>query len=215
MTRAGDAIIQDDTRIEGSISNGGRIEVFGMIQGDVSTRDLVVHEGGKVIGEIRTEQLEVRGMVQGEIAVKHLLDLGETGEVIGDLRYSQLKVAPGGHLSAELRNVPPQLFGDLRLETGRGEAVALTRMDLCAVDVEDGPDKIVFTVSNARNGWLAYRDATGEPVSSFTQADIDEGRIVFVHDATHDGPEAGFEVIARDSAGATTGRARTVTVAVG
>ena len=86
-------------------------------------------------------------------------------------------------------------------------------MDLLAVDPDDRAEALTFTVTNASNGWLALDGNVRQPVTRFTQADIDVGRVSFVHDGA-DGTRASFEVIVTDDDGATSGAAQTVSVAV-
>ncbi len=50
-------------------------------------------------------------------------------------------------------------------------------------------------------------------VINFTQADIEAGRVLFVHDGG-DSTSANFDVLVADDSGATSGRAQTVTVHV-
>ncbi|MES0403790.1 MAG: cadherin-like domain-containing protein, partial [Hyphomicrobium sp.] len=50
-------------------------------------------------------------------------------------------------------------------------------------------------------------------VATFTQADLERGSVLFLHDGT-DTPDASFDVVVADKAGATSGAAQTVKVAV-
>ena len=119
----------------------------------------------------------------------------------------------GGSLSAEVRNVPPTLAGDLDLTVARGRSVAITLEDLHAVDPDDDARDLVFSVSNPRNGFVSLASAPGRPAAKFTQADLEGGRVSFAHDGTAT-QAASFDVVVTDHSGATSGRPQTVKVTV-
>jgi cytoskeletal protein CcmA (bactofilin family) len=208
-----EALIQGDTIIKGTILNAGAIDVYGYVEGNVAAQDLRVHEGGRIAGKLKVDTAEVRGTLQGEAVIKRLIRITSTGVVEGDIRYGSLALEAGGDLTAELRNIPPEIAGDLELVVSRGKAVTVTVMDLMAVDPDHGADALTFTVSNPTAGWVALTEAPRDAVTSFKQADIDAGHVQFVHDGS-DGRWASFEVVVVDGAGAASGPAQTVKVAV-
>jgi hypothetical protein len=119
----------------------------------------------------------------------------------------------GGNLSAEVRNVPPTISGDLDLSVDKGKAVRITLQDLAALDPDDAAQHLTFTVSRAKNGFVTLATDPARPVSTFTQADLERGSVLFRHDGT-DAAQASFDVVVADRAGATSGAAQTVKVAV-
>jgi cytoskeletal protein CcmA (bactofilin family) len=208
------SIISEDTVVEGKLeANGGHIDVYGYVNGDVITEHLTVHPEGKVIGSVNAENVLANGMLQGEAHVRSLINIGATGTVSGDVRYGQLAMEEGAELSANVRNIPPTLAGDLKLTVSKGKAVRLTTDDLTAIDPDDAPEDLTFAVDNMRNGFVVSLDAPKVPAQTFTQAELESGNIVFVHD----GKEAmfgSFEVSVTDAAGASSGPAKTVEVEV-
>jgi len=211
--RSRDALIQGDTIIKGTILNGGAIDVFGYVEGNVVAQELRVHEGGRLAGKLRADTAEIRGTLQGEAVVKRLFKIASTGVVEGDIRYGSISLEAGGDLSAELRNIPPEIAGDLELVVSRGQSVAVTVMDLMAIDPDHGADALTFSISNPTGGWVAVSEAPRDPVTAFKQADIDAGRVQFVHDGSS-GQWASFDVMVVDGAGAASGPPQTVKVAV-
>jgi hypothetical protein len=119
----------------------------------------------------------------------------------------------GADLSAELRNVPPRLAGDLDISVRRGRSVIITTEDITAVDPDDTPDHLTYTVTNPRNGFVSLAGQAGTPIVNFTQADIEAGRVMFVHDGG-DSTTASFDVVVADDSGATSGASQTVHVHV-
>ena len=117
----------------------------------------------------------------------------------------------GGNLSARSQR-SPSVGGDLNLEVGKGHAVPITLQTVTALDPDDAARDLKFTVTKAKHGFVALSTAPKRAVSTFTQADLEAGRVAFMHDGTN-GSAAGFDIVVADRSGATSG-ARTVTVAV-
>ncbi len=210
---AREAIIQEDTVIKGKIRNCRQMEIRGYFEGDLAAEEVLVQQGGTFFGTLKSDRADVAGSVQGEVFVKNLISIRSSGSVNGNVRYGQLAMEMGADLSAELRNVPPRLEGDLDITVRRGKSVVVTTEDVTAVDPDDTPDHLTYTVSNATGGWLALASAKGSAVSSFTQADIEAGRVLFVHDG-RGGDAANFDIFVADDSGGTSGRAQTVQVHV-
>jgi cytoskeletal protein CcmA (bactofilin family) len=206
-------VVREDTIVKGEIRNCRQMEVYGYVEGDVAAETLLVHPGGQCYGTIKTDSAEIRGTLQGDVAVTHLISIRDSGSVSGNVRYGQLAMEAGGSLSGEVRNVPPGIAGDLDLTVEKGRSVRITLEDLHAVDPDDDARHLTFTVSNTRNGFVALAGAPGKPVARFTQADLEGGRVNFMHDGTAT-KQASFDVVVADQAGATSGAAQTVLVAV-
>ena len=206
-------IVSEDTAIKGNIRNCRQIEIYGYVEGDIAAGNVLVHKGGRCYGTIRSESAEVHGDMQGDVFVKNLINIRSSGSVSGNVQYGKLALEQGGNLSAEVRNVPPLLSGDLDLAVDRGKSVRITQQDLSALDPDDSAPNLTFTVSNARNGFVTLAGAPARPISRFTQADLMGGRVAFMHDGTNT-RAASFEVVVADRSGATSGAAQTVKVAV-
>ena len=145
--------------------------------------------------------------------VKQLITIRTGGSVTGNVQYGRLAMEMGGNLSAEVRNVPPTLAGDLDLSVDKGKSVRITLQDLTAFDPDDDAQHLTFTVSRAKNGFVTLLTDPSRPVATFTQADLERGTVLFRHDGTA-GAHASFDVVVADHAGATSGAAQTVNVSV-
>jgi cytoskeletal protein CcmA (bactofilin family) len=210
---AREAIIQEDTVIKGKIRNCRQMEIRGYFEGELTAEEVNVHQGGTFYGILKSDRADVAGSVQGEVFVKNLFNIRSSGSVNGQVRYGELAMEMGADLSAELRNVPPRLSGDLDITVRRGKSVVVTTEDITAIDPDDAPDNLSYTVSNPINGCVALLNDKGTAVTNFTQADVEAGRVLFVHDGSA-GQSANFDVMVADDSGATSGRAQTVTVHV-
>lgn len=202
-----------DLVIEGDVVSTGQVTVGGRVQGNLSARSVVIGESGGVYGSLRAENAEVHGDVQGDVTVRGLIRIGQTGSVTGKVEYGKIAMDQGGALSAEVRNVPPHMAGDFALSVDRGGAVPITTMDLTAFDPDDDAKDLTFTVTKPTNGFVALASAQTTAISMFTQADLESGRVVFVHDGAS-APTAGFDTIVSDAKGATSGQLQHVSVSV-
>jgi cytoskeletal protein CcmA (bactofilin family) len=206
-------IIREDAFLKGDIRNAERIEVFGYVEGEIAGNALIIQPGGRCFGKVRVETADVRGTLQGDVLVRQLINVRSSGEVAGNVKYGRLAMELGGTLTAEMRNIPPSIAGDLDMSVDRGQAVRITLQDLSAIDPDDSADHLTFTVSQLRNGFITLATDPARPIEAFTQADLEQGSVLFHHDGT-DEPLAGFAVVVADHAGATSGAAQTVKVAV-
>ena len=209
----GHMTIAPGTEFTGQVRGGERVEINGSADGTIVTKVLVVGQGGRFQGSIKVDTAEVHGELRGDVTVRHLLTIGVTGDVEGDIQYGQLALASGANLVADLRNVPPELFGDFELEVERGGQAVITPADLKATDADDGADALTFTATNLLHGHIAHSSAPDAPLAQFTQADINAGSIVFVHNGAVTN-NAGFDVVVADAQGATAGPVRPVLVRV-
>jgi hypothetical protein len=151
--------------------------------------------------------------MQGDVRIKQLISIRNSGSVSGNVKYGRLAMEEGADLSATVRNVPPSVSGDLDIAVTKGRSVRITTADLTAVDPDDHAGNLTFSVSNAANGHISFASAPASPVTTFTQDDLEQGRVLFAHDGT-DSQTAKFDVVVADKFGATSGAAQTVRVAV-
>ncbi|MEM7747129.1 MAG: polymer-forming cytoskeletal protein [Pseudomonadota bacterium] len=211
--QSGVMTIMEHTSITGRIGKCKVLELHGYVDGEVEADRIVVHETGRLYGKINAGEAEINGDVQGEVTIRNLIKIGRVGSVSGNVQYGQMAMEAGANLSADVRNVPPQIAGDLDLTVNRGQTVRITPLDLTAVDPDDTAQNLTFSVSDAASGFVAKTGAATIALSRFTQAELQAGSIMFVHDGSMGG-KASFNVIVADKEGATSGQPQTVTVNV-
>ena len=215
MAENGVLIVTEDTVIRGvrELRNCRQLEVFGYLEGDVAAKSVLVHPNGRLFGKVMSDNAEIHGTLQGEVVVKHLIDIRSSGNVSGNIKYGKLALEVGGNLTAEVRNVPPTIAGDMQIEVSRGGSARITLQDLNALDPDDNARDLKFTISNVRNGYLALSSAPRRSVTTFTQADLELGQVTFIHDG-RSADAASFDIVVADRSGGTSGAPKTVRVAV-
>jgi cytoskeletal protein CcmA (bactofilin family) len=207
-------VIAQDLFVQGQIKKGDEIEVYGRIDGTIAAERLRIHPGGRVYGNVSVADAEINGVLQGDVSVKNLIAIGSSGSVNGNVRYGKITMAAGGELSADVRNVPPEVGGDFSIVVRRGRSVRITTADLTAIDPDDTAQSLVYSVSNTVNGFVALASAPQQPKTTFAQADLEAGAILFVHDGST-GTQASFDVVVTDKAGArSSGPPQTIAAAV-
>ncbi len=90
-----------------------------------------------------------------------------------------------------------------------GGTVVLSNTDLSVADVEQSAAQLTFTISNVTHGQFEWAAVPGAAITSFTQADIDAGLVVFVHDASDMAPS--YDVSVSDGTTTTGPQAATIT----
>ena len=206
-----DSVIGRDMVVEGTLETRGNIVVAGRVQGELSAEAALIAEKGVVYGTLAVKEVEVAGEVQGDVRVEGLISITRTGSVLGKVAYGQIAMEEGATLSATLKNVPPRLGGDLNVTVGTGGVAKITTSDLTAFDPDDAPEDLAYKVSRVTSGFVALESAPDRAVTTFTQADLEAGRVIFVHDGKG-GPKAGFDVVVADAKGATSGAPQHVSV---
>jgi hypothetical protein len=96
-------------------------------------------------------------------------------------------------VTVQLVNTAPVVTAGPGLTVNQGEVVTVTPADLSAVDPEGSPVTYVLTAGPA-HGLLRVG---GNPVTTFTQADIDAGRLEYAHDGSRTTADA-FTITAGD-----------------
>ena len=206
-------VIGEDAVLKGEIKNARRVDVHGYVEGGVVADTVIVHENGRLFGTVKSETADIHGTLQGDVRVNHLVTIKSTGSVSGNVKYGRLAMDEGANLTAHVRNVPPSISGDLDLTVAKGRSVRITLSDLSALDPDDKAEALIFKVSNANGGVVTQSGAPGLAIDTFTQADLEGGRVHFAHDGGS-AQTAKFDVVVADHDGATSGPAKTVNVAV-
>ncbi|WP_284379868.1 cadherin-like domain-containing protein, partial [Litoribrevibacter albus] len=84
-------------------------------------------------------------------------------------------------------NEGPELVNN-GLTITEGQTVILSSSELSASDVDTDDSLLQLTVSNVQNGQFELVSDPGVEISTFTQQDISDGKVQFVHDGGEDAP---------------------------
>jgi len=97
-----ESLIAADITIEGKIEGGGSVRSAGKFKGDDNVQvDLTIESGAKLTGSVRADKVTIAGELEGNVEEASLVNLLETGVVVGDLRAGSLTVAAGARLRGQ------------------------------------------------------------------------------------------------------------------
>jgi cytoskeletal protein CcmA (bactofilin family) len=97
-----ESLIASDITIEGKIEGGGSVRIAGKFKGDVNVQgDLTIENGAKLTGAVRADKVTIAGELEGNVEEATLVDLLQSGVVIGDVKAGSLSVAAGARLRGQ------------------------------------------------------------------------------------------------------------------
>ncbi len=89
-------IVRKGTEIKGDITCSGDIRIDGTLSGTlVSEGKVVVGSSGVIDGEVACKNADISGTIKAKIAVKELLQLKATANILGDINTNKLSIEPG------------------------------------------------------------------------------------------------------------------------
>jgi cytoskeletal protein CcmA (bactofilin family) len=100
---AKESLIASDITIEGKIEGTGHVRIAGKFKGDVNVQgDLTIEKDAKLNGSVRAKKITVSGELEGNIEAATLVELQQTGVLIGDLKAGSLTVAAGSRMRGQV-----------------------------------------------------------------------------------------------------------------
>jgi cytoskeletal protein CcmA (bactofilin family) len=97
-----ESLIAADITIEGKIEGGGSVRIAGKFKGDVNVHgDLTIEAGAKLTGAVRADKVTIAGELEGNVEEASLVDLMQTGVLIGDIKAGSLTVAAGARVRGQ------------------------------------------------------------------------------------------------------------------
>src|SRR5882724_11622908 len=95
-----ETIVSSSMRIEGELKSNGNIRIDGIITGKVHTsQDLIVGSTAQIDADILAANAVLAGVVKGNGTVKSLLNIAQTGQIIGNISCGQLAISQGAYFS--------------------------------------------------------------------------------------------------------------------
>ncbi|XP_061629442.1 chondroitin sulfate proteoglycan 4 [Phyllopteryx taeniolatus] len=86
-----------------------------------------------------------------------------------------------------INDEPPKLMRNTGLEVLAGEEADITPSMLKTEDADTPAEEVYYSVESPSNGMVAFKDFPDEAVFNFTQAQIDHGEVIFIHEGEESG----------------------------
>jgi cytoskeletal protein CcmA (bactofilin family) len=97
------SVIGPGMEIVGDIKCDGTVRVEGKVKGSIkATKSVVIGKGGRVAGDIETQDVVVAGTVDGTVVGASRVELQETCKVQGDIHSRRVKLDEGGRVEGRL-----------------------------------------------------------------------------------------------------------------
>jgi len=105
VTEDGTSLIGEGLNIEGVLICKGKIEVAGIMNGNVKAENLKVFETGSIIGGVKAGRFEVLGFIEGEIYADEIY-IGKTATIKGDIFFKEnLKIDEGADVDGYIKRL--------------------------------------------------------------------------------------------------------------
>lgn len=105
---AAHTLIDANARVVGDVHFTGGMHVQGRVEGNLHAGpeggDLVIGEGGLVVGEIHAPRVTISGEVRGDIHAAERLKLEGKAVVAGNVYYRLLEIVVGARIDGVLRH---------------------------------------------------------------------------------------------------------------
>ena len=96
------SIINVNTKLKGSITAEGELQINGMIDGNIICNKVVIGVTGCVTGTINAQKVIVNGAVFGDIHTSSII-LGKTCNVKGDIYHNYISIITGASIEGDLK----------------------------------------------------------------------------------------------------------------
>jgi cytoskeletal protein CcmA (bactofilin family) len=96
-------VVSQGTRIRGDLASTDPVEIGGVLEGDCRTSaHCIVHEGGRVLGNIDAEALVVAGEVDAGVLRAEKVEVRASARVAGTIRARMVAIADGAVYEGEV-----------------------------------------------------------------------------------------------------------------
>jgi hypothetical protein len=189
------------------VNDPGQVAIDNLtpVQGDTLTASVTDAEGAS--GGISYQWYRNGAAIAGTNAADYTTTQADVGKVItvtaayiDDLATAENPNSAGTAAVINVNDAP--VLGSNHLRIGKGATVTLDSSMLSATDVDHPAASLVFNVSGVTAGYFAYHSDTAEPISGFSQGEINAGKVVFVHDGSDTQP--GYRISVTDGTDSTT-----------
>ncbi len=97
------SVIGPGMEIVGDIKCDGTVRVEGRVEGAIrASKAVVIGKGGRVDGDIETQDVVVAGSITGTVVAASRVELQESCRVEGDIRSRRIKLDEGGRVEGRL-----------------------------------------------------------------------------------------------------------------
>jgi cytoskeletal protein CcmA (bactofilin family) len=97
-SEAGCFTVGEGVSISGSFSVPSRAVINGEVDGEITAKDLLVGNSGKINGKVKAEVVDVHGEINDTLTASKALILRASGRAKGSIQYAELQIEKGAQL---------------------------------------------------------------------------------------------------------------------
>lgn len=109
------SVISSDLHVVGSIRSDGNVRIEGHVEGDITSRALIVGPKARLVGGVSAGIAEIHGTVEGDVTADTVV-LGPTARLRGDIVQRNLSIEPGADFEGRIRNRSAEASGESKPE---------------------------------------------------------------------------------------------------
>ena len=91
------SIIGAATTVYGNVECDSALQIFGVVEGDIRSRVLVIEFGAHIEGRVFAERLLVYGSIHGPVVATDI-GIEASARILGNITHNSLMIAPGAFL---------------------------------------------------------------------------------------------------------------------
>lgn len=76
--------------------------ISGVIEGEISAKQVIVEASGVIRGKVTGEAVDVRGEIAENLTATRSLIIRPSGKVSGVISYAEIEIEKGGHIYGDL-----------------------------------------------------------------------------------------------------------------
>ena len=98
----GALLIGGGVELKGRIGSCDALVVEGTVESTIECRSIEIRASGTVSGEATVETATVMGRFDGDLVVNGCLTLHASGRISGSVRYGEIEIERGGHITGDI-----------------------------------------------------------------------------------------------------------------
>lgn len=102
------SVLASDLIITGVVASEGRVELHGLIEGELAASVLTIGADGTMKGRVQADHVEVLGRIEGAVNCG-LLTLHETARLQADVQSPRLLIENGAEVEGSFSRPAPQI----------------------------------------------------------------------------------------------------------
>jgi cytoskeletal protein CcmA (bactofilin family) len=97
-----ETVIGPNANFKGDVQSDGSMKIDGWYEGTIElSGNLIIGETGKIIGDIKAQNVSVSGAIKGSVSAEGRLEILNTGKVWGDIAVASLLIDEGGYFRGQ------------------------------------------------------------------------------------------------------------------